>query len=49
MIDFLITNWEWLLVGYFVAEKIVKVTPTKADDITLDILWAGIKKVVGKG
>ena len=46
--DFLLTNWEWLLVAYFVAEKIVKVTPTQADDITLDIIWAGLRKVLGK-
>lgn len=48
MIEFLTSNWEWILVAYFIAEKIVKVTPTKADDITLDIIWAGIRKVVGK-
>ena len=48
MIEFLTSNWEWILVAYFIAEKIVKVTPTKADDITLDIIWAGIRKVVGR-
>lgn len=46
--EWMITNWEWFLIAFFIAEKIVKITPTKYDDILLDILWSGLKKVVGK-
>ncbi len=29
-------NWEWVLVVFYVAEKIVKVTPVVWDDILVD-------------
>ncbi len=34
--DWLSNNWEWVLVGFYVAEKIVKVTPAVWDDILVD-------------
>ena len=46
--DFLTNNWEWLLIGFMVAEKLVKMSPTQYDDIILDIVWNNLKKLVGK-
>ena len=46
--DFLTNNWEWVLIGFMVAEKLVKMSPTKYDDILLDIVWKNLKKIVGK-
>ena len=46
--DFLINNWEWCLLGFMVAEKAVKLSPTKYDDILLDFVWGNIKKLAGK-
>lgn len=46
--DWIVDNWQWFLIGFVVAEKVVKITPTKYDDILLDVLWDGLKKVVGK-
>ena len=46
--DFLTNNWEWLLIGFMVAEKVVKMSPTKYDDIVLDIVWKNLKKLMGK-
>ena len=46
--DFLTSNWEWLLIGFMVAEKLVKMSPTKYDDIVLDIVWKNLKKLMGK-
>ena len=46
--DLLTNNWEWLLIGFMVAEKLVKMSPTKYDDIILDIVWNNLKKLVGK-
>ena len=46
--DFLIDNWEWVLIAFMVAEKLVKLSPTKYDDIILDVVWDGIKKVLKK-
>jgi len=42
--EFLIDNWEWILVGFYVLEKLVKVSPAKWDDILVD----GIKEMLTK-
>ena len=46
--DFILTNWEWFLLGFVVAEKIVKVTPVTWDDIIVDGIKAGLFKITGK-
>ena len=46
--DWLINHWEWMLLGFMVAEKLVKMSPTQYDDILLDMVWGGIKKLAGK-
>jgi len=46
--DFLTNNWEWILIGFMVLEKLVKLSPTKYDDILLDIVWKNMKKLVKK-
>ena len=46
--DFLTNNWEWILIGFMVLEKLVKLSPTKYDDIILDMVWKNIKKLVKK-
>ena len=47
-VDFIIMNWEWFLLGFMICEKLVKLSPTQADDILLDVVWSSIKKTVGK-
>jgi len=42
--EFLIQNWEWILLGFVVLEKIVKMSPAKWDDILVD----GIKEMLIK-
>ena len=32
----LAANWEWVLLGFMVLEKVVKLSPSKKDDILLD-------------
>ena len=46
--DFLTNNWGWILIGFMVAEKLVKLSPTQYDDIILDIVWNNLKKLIGK-
>ena len=46
--EWLANNWEWVLIGFMVAEKAVKLSPTKYDDIILDIVWKNLKKIVKK-
>ena len=37
-------NWQWVLVAFYVLEKIVKITPVVWDDILVD----GIKSILIK-
>ena len=46
--DFLISNWEYILLVFMIAEKAIKASPSKYDDILLDMVWGGIKKLAGK-
>ena len=46
--DWIISNWEWMLLGFMVAEKLVKMSPTKHDDILLDFVWGNLKKLAKK-
>ena len=36
MIDTLMANWEWILLAFYTLEKIVKLSPSKKDDIIFD-------------
>ena len=46
--EWLASNWEWVLIAFMVAEKLVKLSPTKHDDIVLDIVWKSIRKMIKK-
>ena len=45
MSEWVIQNWEYVLVVFYAVEKIVKMTPTKYDDILFDML---LKPIQGK-
>jgi hypothetical protein len=34
--EWLTSNWEWCLIALMIAEKVVKLSPSKNDDIILD-------------
>ena len=36
MMDVLMANWEWIMLGFYTLEKIVKLSPSKKDDIIFD-------------
>ena len=36
MSEWLTANWEWVLVGFYTLEKIVKLSPSKKDDVLFD-------------
>ena len=46
--EWLANNWDICLLVFMIAEKAVKLSPSKADDIVLDMIWGGIKKMMGK-
>jgi hypothetical protein len=46
--EWLAKNWEWVLLAFMVAEKIVKMSPSDKDDILLDIVMQGLTRMVKK-
>ena len=46
--DWFINNWDVCLAGFFLLEKLVKLSPTKYDDILLDVVWIAIRKAFKK-
>ena len=36
--EFLISNWEYVLIGFYVIEKVVRLSPTKSDDVIFDMV-----------
>jgi len=44
--EWLTSNWEWVLLGFMVLEKIVKMSPSDKDDILLDVVFQGLTKIV---
>tara|TARA_R100001594_G_scaffold146916_1_gene199072 strand:- start:440 stop:595 length:156 start_codon:yes stop_codon:yes gene_type:complete len=48
----IIANWEWVLLGMYVLEKVVKLSPTKKDDVVFDMvlkpIWNAVKGMSGK-
>jgi len=49
MLEFITENWQYVLIGFMVLEKIVKVSPAKWDDILVDGIKSMATKLVGKG
>ena len=41
----LLANWEWFLLGLYIVEKAIKLSPSKKDDVVWDMI---IKPVVDK-
>jgi len=46
MSEWIVANWEYILVAVYALEKIVKITPTKYDDIIFDMILKPIKNKV---
>ena len=48
MAEIISSNWQYFLLGFMILEKIVKITPTKYDDILFDMTKDVIMKIAGK-
>ena len=42
-------NWMVIVGISYMLDKIVKLTPTDKDDLVVDVLFGGLKKMLGKG
>ena len=38
MLSFITSNWEWFLLGLYVLEKAIKLSPSKKDDLVWDMV-----------
>ena len=45
--EWLSTNWQWVLIGFMVLEKVVKISPAKWDDIVVDGIKSMLEKLKG--
>jgi len=45
MIELITANWEWFLLGLYVLEKAIKLSPSKKDDLVWDMV---LKPLVDK-
>ena len=45
MLELLTANWEWFLLGLYVLEKAIKLSPSKKDDLVWDMV---LKPLVDK-
>tara|TARA_R110002020_G_scaffold298499_1_gene514358 strand:+ start:7099 stop:7266 length:168 start_codon:yes stop_codon:yes gene_type:complete len=41
----ILQHWEWILLGLYVVEKAVKLSPSKKDDVIFDMI---LKPVIDK-
>ena len=49
MFSFITSNWEWCLLGLYVVEKAIKLSPSKKDDLIWDmVLKPIVDKIKGK-
>ena len=49
MVSFITSNWEWVLLVLYVVEKVVKLSPSKKDDVIFDMVIKPIfDKIKGK-
>jgi len=44
--EWLQANWQYILIGFYSLEKLIKLSPSKKDDILFDIIFDGLKKLM---
>ena len=42
MFSFITSNWEWFLLALYILEKGIKLSPSKKDDLVLDMVFKPI-------
>ena len=51
--NYLVENWEFFLLGFYTVEKVVKLSPSKKDDVLFDAflkpVWESITKILKIG
>ena len=47
--EWILENWEWVLLGLLVADKIVAATPCKWDDLIITAIKEALHSVIPNG
>ena len=42
--EVLLNNWEYILIGFLLVDKVVALSPSKMDDL----IWFSVKKMIKK-
>tara|TARA_R100001129_G_scaffold173096_1_gene144272 strand:+ start:1104 stop:1256 length:153 start_codon:yes stop_codon:yes gene_type:complete len=49
--QWILGNWQWVLLAFYVLEKVIKLSPSKKDDVIFDMVlkpvYEAIKSKVG--
>ena len=48
MSEWLAQNWVWVLLGFYTIEKIVRLSPSKKDDVIFDMVLKPIWDTIAK-
>ena len=48
MVEFLSSNWSYVLIAIFAVDKAVALSPSKWDDLLWTVAKKAIRKIVGK-
>ena len=48
MFEFITANWEWVLLGLYILEKGIKLSPSKQDDFIWDMVLSPIVNKIKK-
>jgi len=44
MMEWMMSNWEYVAIGILVIDKLVALSPSKMDDL----IWSAVKKMIPK-
>ena len=44
MMEWMMSNWEYVAIGILVIDKLVALSPSKMDDL----IWSSVKKMIPK-
>ena len=40
--QWILGNWQWILLAFYVLEKVIKLSPSKKDDVIFDMVFKPI-------
>ena len=44
--QWILGNWQWVLLAFYVLEKVIKLSPSKKDDVIFDIVLKPVYEAI---